>query len=80
MAAGGSRQRHSAAVHAHRPVVLLACTDILDNGDDTVVALATHNGQRDADELAMPAVHVRHVKDGKATSHESFVADDRFWS
>ena len=58
--------------------------DILDNGDDTVVALVTHNAQRDADELAMPAVHVWRFMDGKATSHDSFVADDhesdRFWS
>jgi ketosteroid isomerase-like protein len=58
--------------------------DILDNGEDTVVALVTHNGHRDTGELAMPGVHVWHLKDGKATSHESFVADDhesdRFWS
>jgi ketosteroid isomerase-like protein len=58
--------------------------DILDNGDDTVVALVTHVARRDAAELAMPAVHVWQVKDGKATSHQSFVADDHesdaFWS
>ena len=58
--------------------------DILDNGDDTVVALVTHVARRDAAELAMPAVHVWHVKDGKATRHDSFVADDHesdaFWS
>jgi ketosteroid isomerase-like protein len=58
--------------------------DILDNGDDTVVALATHNAQRDDRELALPAVHVWRFKDGKATSHQSFVADDyeqdAFWS
>jgi ketosteroid isomerase-like protein len=58
--------------------------DILDNGDDTVVALVTHVARREADELAMPAVHVWQVKDGKAISHQSFVADDHesdaFWS
>jgi ketosteroid isomerase-like protein len=58
--------------------------DILDNGDDTVVALVTHVARREAAELAMRAVHVWQVKDGKATSHQSFVADDHesdaFWS
>ena len=58
--------------------------DILDNGDDTVVALVTHNGQRDAGELAMEGVHVWRFKDAKATSHQSIVVDDyesdRFWS
>jgi ketosteroid isomerase-like protein len=58
--------------------------DILDNGDDTVVALVTHNAQRETGELAMAAVHVWAVKDGKATSHQSFVVEDeesdRFWS
>ena len=58
--------------------------DLLDNGDDTVVALVTHNGQRDTGELAMEGVHVWRIKDGKATSHQSIVVDDyesdRFWS
>jgi ketosteroid isomerase-like protein len=58
--------------------------DILDNGADTVVVLATHNAQRDDRELAMPAVHLWRFTDGKATSHESFVSDvfeqDAFWS
>jgi hypothetical protein len=44
----------------------------------------THNAQRDGRELALPAVHVWRLKDGKATSHQSFVADDdeqdAFWS
>jgi uncharacterized protein len=58
--------------------------DMLDNGDDTVVVLCTHNAQRDGDDLAMPAVHVWRFADGKAMSHESFVSDvhenDEFWS
>jgi ketosteroid isomerase-like protein len=58
--------------------------DILANGDDTVVVLVTHDAQGDARELAMPAVHVWRFADGKATLHESFVADDHendaFWS
>jgi ketosteroid isomerase-like protein len=58
--------------------------DILDNGDDTVVVLVTHDAQGDDRELAMPAVHVWRFADGKATSHQSFVADDHendaFWS
>jgi ketosteroid isomerase-like protein len=58
--------------------------DILDNGADTVVVLATHSAQRDDRGLAMPAVHLWRVTDGKVTSHESFVSDvfaqDEFWS
>ncbi len=58
--------------------------DILDNGDGTVVALVTHVAQRNDAQLAMPGVHVWKVEDGKATSHQSFVADDHeadaFWS
>jgi uncharacterized protein len=58
--------------------------DMLDNGAGTVVALVTFKAQRDDDRLAMPGVHVWRVEDAKATSHESFVADDhesdRFWS
>jgi ketosteroid isomerase-like protein len=58
--------------------------DILDNGDDTVVALVTHTGQRGDRRLTMPAVHVWRLRDGKATRHESIVVDDHesdeFWS
>jgi ketosteroid isomerase-like protein len=58
--------------------------DILDNGDDTVVALLTFVAQNDTAQLAMSGVHVWHVEDGKATSHQSFVADeyewDEFWT
>ncbi|MDX6511021.1 MAG: uncharacterized protein QOE36_525 [Gaiellaceae bacterium] len=58
--------------------------DILDNGDDTVVALVRHVAQREGAELDMAAVHVWKVRDGKASSHHSFVADDHasdeFWS
>lgn len=58
--------------------------DILDNGDETVVALVTHLAQRDDAELDLPAVHVWQVQDGKCTSHVSYVRDvhawDAFWS
>jgi ketosteroid isomerase-like protein len=58
--------------------------EILDNGDDTVVVLVTHNAQGDDRKLAMPAVHVWRFTDGKAMSHDSFVFDvhenDAFWS
>ena len=53
--------------------------DALDNGDDTVVALVTFNGQRDGHELVMPGVHIWRFKEGLATSHETFVADDHEW-
>jgi ketosteroid isomerase-like protein len=58
--------------------------DLLDNGEDTVVVLVTHNGQRDAGELAIPGVHVWRFADGKAMSHQSYIVDDHendaFWS
>jgi hypothetical protein len=49
--------------------------DILDNGANTVVVLATHSAQRDDRGLAMPAVYLWRFMDGKVTSHESFVSD-----
>ncbi len=49
--------------------------DILDNGDETVVALVTHLAQRDDAELDVPAVHLWTVQDGKCTSHVSYVLD-----
>ena len=58
--------------------------DIIDNGDETVVALVTHLAQRDDIQLQTPAVHVWQVQDGKCTSHVSYVYDvhawDVFWS
>jgi len=58
--------------------------NILDNGDDTVVALLTFVAQSDTAQLAMPGVHVWRVKGGKVTGHQSLVADvyewDEFWS
>lgn len=58
--------------------------DILDNGEDKVVVLVTHNGQRNDKQMSVAAVHVWRVQDGKATSHQSIVADDyetdEFWS
>src|SRR3954447_12526221 len=49
--------------------------DILDNGDETVVALVTHLAQRDEFDLELPAVHVWQIKDAKCTSHVSYVFD-----
>ena len=58
--------------------------DIIDNGDETVVALVTHLAQRDDAKRNTPAVHVWQVQDGKCTSHVSYVYDvhawDAFWS
>lgn len=58
--------------------------DIIDNGDETVVALVTHLAQRDDAELNVRAVHVWQVQDGKCTSHVSYQLDvhawDAFWS
>ena len=53
--------------------------DVLESGDDTVVALVTFVAQSDAAQLAMPGVHVWKVKDGKATSHVTMVTDDYEW-
>jgi len=62
----------------------VAVQDILDNGNETVVALVTHLAQRDDAELDVPAVHVWTVQDGKCTDHVSYVFDvhgwDAFWS
>jgi ketosteroid isomerase-like protein len=58
--------------------------DILDNGDETVVALVTHLAHRDDADLDVPAVHVWTVRDLKCTGHVSYVFDvkasDAFWS
>jgi ketosteroid isomerase-like protein len=58
--------------------------DIIDNGDETVVALVNHLAQRDDVKLDTPAVHVWQVHDGMCTSHVSYVFDvhawDAFWS
>jgi len=58
--------------------------DILDNGDDKVVALVTENAERHGARLTDPAVHVWRFADGKATSFRCYTADDHeqdtFWS
>ena len=58
--------------------------DVLDNGDDKVVLLLTETAQRNDASLAVSAVHVWGVQDGKATTFQAFVADeyavDEFWS
>ena len=58
--------------------------DILDNGQDTVVALVTEHAERNRARLAQPAVQVWRFKNGKATSFQAFHADeheqDAFWS
>src|SRR5436305_1101816 len=58
----------------------VAVQDILDNGDGTVVVLATHLAQRDDAVLDTPAVHVWHVHDGMCTSHMCFVHDGHAWA
>jgi len=58
--------------------------DILDNGEDKVVALVTENAERNGARLASSTVHVWHVDDGKLTSFQCFDDDDHevdaFWS
>jgi len=58
--------------------------DILDNGEDKVVVLVTENAQRSDRQLAVSAIHVWRVQDGKATNFQAFMADeyevDEFWS
>ena len=58
--------------------------DVLDSGDDTVVALVTEHGERNGARLDASAVHVWRVEDGKATRFQVFAADDyesdEFWS
>lgn len=53
--------------------------DMIDNGDETVVALVTHLAERDDMKLETPAVHVWTVQDGKCTNHVSYVFDVHSW-
>jgi ketosteroid isomerase-like protein len=58
--------------------------DILDNGQDRVVALVTENAERNGARLASSTVHVWRVADGKLTSFQCFDGDDHevdaFWA
>ncbi len=53
--------------------------DILDNGEDKVVALLTETGRRNGASLNSSSVHVWHMQDGKATSFQGYQADDHEW-
>lgn len=57
--------------------------DVLDNGEDKVLALVTENAERGGARLQFEAVHVWRMQDGKATSMQAFLADDHeadeFW-
>jgi len=53
--------------------------DILDNGEDTVVVLATETAERNGAQLNSSAVHVWRLQDGKATSFKAFQHDDHHW-
>ena len=58
--------------------------DILDNGKEKVMALVTENAERNGARLNLPAIHLWHFEDGKATRFQNFVSDesayDAFWS
>ncbi len=53
--------------------------DILDNGEDKVVALLTETGERNGISLNSSSVHVWRLLDGKVTSFQGYQADDHHW-
>jgi ketosteroid isomerase-like protein len=62
----------------------LDVNDILDNGEDKVVAVVTETAERKGARLASLSVHLWHFEDGKATSFQALMNDnyevDEFWA
>jgi len=57
----------------------LVVHDIVDSGEDKVVALVTETGERNGISLHSSSVHVWRMHDGKAASFQAYQADDHHW-